>query len=149
MYKLQTSRLVWIVYIHSSLCQIEFLPLLLPFRVVHPAFHCVLSVLDSASEGTGRSVLLAPDLALSVREEIWNKKIPIAPLCLPFCWLMRRFTWILCNPSRAVSFLPLPADGWQPWCRDTSWWPGPLCLNTALTRGTETQALSLTLQNNA
>lgn len=60
----------------------SFLPLLLLFRVVHPAFHYELSVLDSASEGTGRSVPLAPDLALSVREGIWNEEIHFTCICV-------------------------------------------------------------------
>lgn len=42
-----------------------FIPLPLQFQAAHPAFHCVPSVLGSASGGTGRSALLTRDHALS------------------------------------------------------------------------------------
>lgn len=49
-------------------------------------------------------------------------------------WSVRQLNLILYNPVHllGVSLLPPPAGGWLPWCHDTSWWPGPPCLSTAL-----------------
>lgn len=65
MYRQLTNSIICFLSI-PQLSQDLVLPLLLQFQAVHPAFHCVLLVLDSASEGTGQSVLLTQDLFLSV-----------------------------------------------------------------------------------
>lgn len=149
-----------------------FIPLPLQFQAVHPAFHCVPSVLGSASEGTDQSALLTRDPALSAVTRKYTlmffqfflffftllaRKTQLQ-LCFFFLtkfnwlcsdgtdrnkhaetcdkqrWSVRQLILILYNPVHllCVSLLPPPAGGWLPWCHDTSWWPGPLCLSTAL-----------------
>lgn len=148
-----------------------FIPLPLQFQAVHPVFHCVPSVLGSASEGTDRSALLTRDPALSAVTRKYTlmffqlfffftvlaKKTQLqlcfffftkfnwlcsdgtdrnkhAETCDKQRWSVRQLTLILYNPVHllGVSLLPPPAGGWLPWCHDTSWWPGPPCLSTAL-----------------
>lgn len=116
------------------------LPLPLRFPAVRPVSHCEMLALGSASGGTVRFEPLTPDPALSAQGftnayilnevdwDMWAKNCAKQRLGREDHMSNPLLIQFIC----CVSLLPPPAGGSPPWCHDTSWWPGPLCLSTAL-----------------